>query len=480
MTRAHRYLPALLLALLCPVSFAQSGFDDLPSLGEAAGRIYSPQQDQALGAAFMRELRQSDLILDDVATTRYLQNLGRRLAMHSENPGHSFSFFMVNDERINAFAGPAGYIGVNVGLFLAAETESELAAVLAHEIAHVTQRHLARAFETADKLSLPTTAAILAAILIGTQDGQAGAAALTAASAASLQTQINFTRANEQEADRVGIQTLADSSFDPGGMGRFFERLQKNSRLYGTQPPEFLSTHPVTSNRIAEADTRAAALGKIDVADDIDFRLVRARLRVNTYTDPSQVLADYLRYHGKSGGDTAPERYEYALLLSANDRHQDAVAVLEQLHMADPDRITYRVALGNVLDRLQRHDRARQIYRDTLQLYPGELTVVLPFATSLLDGGQPEEAYTLLSDASTQTGEPQVFRLLAQAAGQTGRKVQTHTAMGEYYLLNGFTQKALDQLELAQRTPGLTDYQASTIQARVDRLKELLEAEKLE
>jgi len=480
MRRSNRRRASLLLALYCPFALAQSGFDDLPSLGEAAGRIYSPQQDQALGAAFMRELRQSDLILDDVETTSYLQNLGRRLSMHSENPGHEFTFFMVNDDRINAFAGPAGHIGVNVGLFVAAESESELAAVLAHEIAHVTQRHLARAFEAADKLSLPTTAAILAAILIGTQNGQAGAAALTAASAASLQHQINFTRANEQEADRVGIQTLADASFDPKGMGLFFERLQKNSKLYGTQPPEFLSTHPVTTNRIAEAETRAASLGKINVPDDLEFQLLRARLRVNTYQNPSQVLADFQRYHGKSGGDTAAERYEYALLLSANDRQQDAVSVLEQLYMADPDRIAHRLALGGVLDKLQRFDKAQAIYQDTLKLYPGELTVLLPYASSLLASTQPDKAYDLLSDASSRSDNPQVYKLLAQAAGLTNRPVQTHTAMGQYYFLNGYTTKAIEQMELAEKSDGLTDYQAAVIQARVARLKELQKAEELE
>jgi predicted Zn-dependent protease len=480
MTRSPRRLAGLILALLCPLALAQSGFDDLPSLGEAAGRIYSPQQDKALGAAFMRELRQSDLILDDAETTSYLRNLGRRLVMHSENPGHAFTFFMVNDERINAFAGPAGHIGVNVGLFVAAESESELAAVLAHEIAHVTQRHLARAFEAADKLSLPTTAAILAAILIGTQDGQAGAAALTAASAASLQHQINFTRANEQEADRVGIQTLAEARFDPHGMGRFFERLQKNSRLYGTQPPEFLSTHPVTTSRIAEAETRAAAFSNIKVQDDLDFQLLRARLRVHTYQNPSQVLADVQRFHGKSGGTTAAERYEYALLLSANERHEEAISVLEQLHMADPDRINYRLALGRVLDRLQRFDKAQAIYQDTLELYPGELTVVLPYAASLLAGNRAEQAYQLLSATSTHADNPQVYKLLAQAAGLTNRPVQTHTAMGQYYFLNGFTKKAIEQMELAERTRGLTDYQAATIQARIARLKEQLKAEELE
>ncbi len=480
MKRLAKRLATLLLALHCSFVLAQSSFDDLPSLGEAGGRIYSPQQDQALGAAFMRELRQSDLILDDAETTSYLQNLGRRLAMHSENPGHSFNFFMVNDERINAFAGPAGYIGVNVGLFLAAETESELAAVLAHEIAHVTQRHLARAFESADKLSLPTTAAILAAILIGTQNGQAGAAALTAASAASLQHQINFTRANEQEADRVGIQTLADSSYDPHGMSRFFERLQKNSKLYGTQPPEFLSTHPVTTNRIAEAETRAATFRNIKVADDLDFQLLRARLRVKTYPNPSQVLADFQRYHGKSGGDTATERYEYALLLSANERHRDAISVLEPLYMADPDRIAYRLALCGILDKLQDFDKAQAIYQDTLKLYPGELTVILPYAGSLLASAQADKAYDLLSDASTRSDNTQLYKLLAQAAGIANHPVQTHTAMAQYYYLNGYTKKAIEQLELAERTTGLSDYQAAMIQARAARLKEMLKTEELE
>ena len=480
MRRPPQRLASLLLALYAPFALAQSSFDDLPDLGEAGGRIYSPQRDQALGAAFMRELRQSDLILDDMETTTYLQNLGHKLTMHSENPGHDFTFFMVNDDRINAFAGPAGHIGVNVGLFLAAESESELAGVLAHEIAHVTQRHLARAFDTADKLSLPTTAAILAAILIGTQDGTAGAAALTAATAASLQQQINFTRANEQEADRVGIQTLADARFDPHGMARFFERLQKNSKLYGSQPPEFLSTHPVTTNRIAEAETRAASFGNVNVPDDLDFQLLRARLRVMTYQNPKQVLADFQHYHGKSGGDTVVERFEYALLLSANDRHREAISVLEQLNTADPDRIAYRLALGNEYDKLQQFDKAQAIYQDTLKLYPGELTVVIPYASSLLADAKAEKAYNLLSETSTHSNSPQVQKLLAQAAGQTHRPVQTHTAMSQYYFLNGYTKKAIEQMELAGRTDGLSDYQASVIQARIARLKELQKAEELE
>jgi len=220
-----RFLMALLLTLSPPATLPQSDFDELPNLGDASGQVISPKQDKELGAYFMRQVRQAGMVLDDAETTAYLQALGHKLAIHSENPGYGFTFFMVNDTSINAFAGPGGYIGANVGLFLAAETESELAGVMAHEIAHVTQRHLARAFQAQERMSLPTTAAIIAAIVIGAAaDPGAGAAALTAASAAGIQAQINFTRSNEKEADRVGIQTLADADFDPYGMPGFFER----------------------------------------------------------------------------------------------------------------------------------------------------------------------------------------------------------------------------------------------------------------
>jgi predicted Zn-dependent protease len=473
-----RTLGAILLSLLAGVTLAQGDFNDLPDLGDSTGLIYSPQQDRALGTAFMRELRQEDLILDDPEATRYLASLGRKLTVHSENPGHGFSFFVVNDPRINAFAGPAGHIGANSGLILAAETESELAAVLAHEIAHITQRHLARAFETADKLSIPTTAAILAAILIGTQNGQAGAAAITAASAANMQSQINFTRSNEQEADRVGIQTLEEAGFDPNGMASFFERLQKNSRLYGTHPPEFLSTHPVTTNRIAEAESRASSYPKVHVADNIDFQLIRAKLRVMSYDNPAQVLSDYQRYHGAEGGDTAAERYEYALLLSANEHYPEAVKVMTALQRADPDRLAYRLALGAIYQRAHEYQQALTVYKSANNLFPGETALVLPYATTLMATGAADTAYQLLLDASnTQPDEPQIYKLLAQAAGDTGNSAQTHTALSQYFYLTGFTDKAIEQLQLAAKTKDLSDYQATRIQARLTQLQTVRKSE---
>ncbi|MDH3872013.1 MAG: M48 family metalloprotease, partial [Gammaproteobacteria bacterium] len=261
---------------------------DLPSIGDSSGSVISPEQEQQLGAAFMRQLRSSGIILEDLEITNYIESLGQRLTVNSEDPARRFTFFVVNEPSINAFAGPGGYIGIHTGLILASESESELAGVLAHEIAHVTQRHLARAYEASERLSLPTMAAMLAAILVASQHSEAGQAAMAAVSAGGMQYQIDFTRANEKEADRVGIQTLALAGLDPFGMPRFFERLQKNSRLYGSRPPEFLSTHPVTTDRIAEATSRAERHTASKQGDSLDFQLVRAKLRVNNYDNPKQ------------------------------------------------------------------------------------------------------------------------------------------------------------------------------------------------
>ncbi|MEN8205794.1 MAG: M48 family metalloprotease [Pseudomonadota bacterium] len=482
MPSSAQLLFALLIALRPAAALPQSNFDDLPNLGDTSGQIISPQQDKALGAFFMRQIRQSGIILEDQETTAYLSALGHKLAIHSENPGFNFTFFMVNDSSINAFAGPGGYIGANVGLFLASESESELAGVLAHEIAHVTQRHLARAFDAQEKMSVPTMAAILASILLGAAtDGSVGAAALMATQAASLQSQINFTRANEKEADRVGIQTLADADFDPFGMPVFFERLQKNSKLYGTRPPEFLSTHPVTLNRIAEATTRAESYPRAKQNNSMGFLLIQAKMRINSYENPKQVLADVQRYKGKSGGESAVEQYEFALLLSKTENHAVAEKVMEKLHKSDPDRIAYRLALARIMTAARQYPQALQVYADTLELYPGEMTVVLPYATTLLSSGQADEAYTLLTDiANRNPTNPQLHKLLAQAAGATGHTVQTHTAMAQYYFLNGYTNQAIEQLKLAEKSSQLTSYQIARIQARMTYLEELLDLEKLE
>src|SRR5512139_1126764 len=263
---------------------------ELPDIGDASAVTLSPEQEARIGKQVMHKLYRANLINEDVALNQYIQNLGYRLSANSGADRQPFTFFIVNDPAINAFAMPGGYIGVNAGLIVASESENELASVLAHEISHVTQHHLARSYEKASKMSLPMTAAVIAAILLGSHDPQAGQAALMASIAGSAQMQLDFTRANEHEADRVGIQLLAQAGFDPRGMSSFFQRLQKETRYYGSGLPEFLSTHPVTSNRIAEAEDRAAQYPPVTLRNSDNYHTVKAQLRIFLSHDVDELI----------------------------------------------------------------------------------------------------------------------------------------------------------------------------------------------
>jgi predicted Zn-dependent protease len=472
----------VLLAVLMSVSFAGAHADavtaDLPSIGDSAGQIVSPEQERQLGAAFMRQLRQQAVVVEDPELNSYIQTLGHRLVAKSDLRPFDYTFFLVKDPAINAFAAPGGYIGVNTGLFLNAQSESELAGVLAHEIAHVVQRHMARTFEAADKLSIPAAAAMLAAILIGTQNSEAGQAALAAVQAGSLQYQINFTRANEKEADRVGINILEDAGYNPLGMPRFFQRLHENARLYGGSPPEFLSTHPVTENRIAESTARAEQFGTSGVTDSLTFQLMKAKLRIAGVQDAATYLTDYARNKKNLSLKPPVEEYELALALEAAGRNDYARKRLQDLHRADPDRITYRLALAQLQLTSHRTDEALKLYADTLKLYPGDATVTREYADALIKAGQPAEARDVLEPLVRSEDHPQpgIYLLLAQAASESGHAWEAHSAMAEYYYLNGQTHDAIEQLTLALEKSDLTFYDSARLEARREELKKEAQA----
>ncbi len=450
--------------------FSHADLADLPSMGDTAGQLISPEQEKQFGESFMRQIRRSGKLVQDPELNDYLQQLGYRLAAASDAPGYGFNFFLVDDPSINAFAGPGGYIGVHTGLLLAARNESELAGVLAHEIAHVTQRHLLRAYEAAQRMSLPTAAALLAAILIGSQDSQAGQAALVGLQAASAQYQINFTRANEHEADRVGIQTLVRSGIDPRGMPDFFERLHQQSRLYGNRLPEFLSTHPVTTSRIAETAARAEAHAGEGRQDSLGFQLARTSLQVESSRQLRDLVADY---EARAEGLGEAERFGYALALWRTGDHEGARRELTRLRQQNPDRLHYPLNLARLELERNQPARALALYEELLQLNPGNVTVTRAYAAALLTHGEPSRARKLLTSL-IQRGEnrqPELYRLLAEAAGKEGRRRESHEATAEYYYLNGQTHAAIDQLELALQVPGLEFYDNARISARLHTFK---------
>ncbi len=450
---------------------------DLPDIGESSGGVLSAEQDRRMGEAFMREMRQRLTLLDDAEVSDYMQALGYRIASHSGDPARDFHFFVVQDPNINAFAGPGGYIGVNSGLILAAESESELASVIAHEIAHVTQRHLARAFEAADKLSVPAAAALIAGILLSTQNSQLGQAALTAAQAGVAQTQINFTRSNEEEADRIGVQTLARAGFDPRAMPAFFERLQQATRYSGSNLPDYLRTHPVTTARIADTRNRAEQYPYRQLGDSLSYRLVRAKLRVLGEKNPKETLKHFAAAV-KQNPDHAAEHYGYAWALLRNgdlpQAREEARALLDQA----PDQPAYALLLAGIELADRRTAQAVSLYEDALKLYPGHHALTLGYGRALLAAGRTREAAALLDKhARARRNDAETYKLLAEARGAAGLTGEAHQALAEHYYLNGDTASAIEQLKIASRLKENDFYQGSQIEARLKELEAQLALE---
>ncbi|MGH8646588.1 MAG: M48 family metalloprotease [Gammaproteobacteria bacterium] len=466
--------------LLLSGAFSAAAFD-LPEIGDPSGAVLSPMQERRLGAAFFREIRRHATIIDDPEVEQYLQTLGASLVAQSDDRGKDYKFFVVQDPVINAFAAPGGYIGVHTGLILNSQNESELAGVLAHEVAHVTQRHMARTFERAGQLSIPVAAAMLGALLLGTQSPEAGQAALAAVAAGSTQFQIDFTRANEQEADRVGIQFLARAGFDPAGMPSFFERLQIANRL--TDPkhiPEFLRTHPVSISRIADSRNRVAQYAPITHTDSLSYHLMRAKLSVATAQEPAEVL----RYYEESlrSGEFYREdvaRYGYALALTAIGEYGKARVQIEALARSPEQDLAYGLAAARLAIADGRAAEGLSLYEKTLALYPDSRPVVLAYVEALLNVSETGKARQLLQ-AYVQRHDPTVtyYALLARAEGQAGFKVESHLAQAEFYYLNGETELAKNQLDIASREASATRYQLERIAARLEILVKELEEEK--
>ena len=323
---------------------------DLPDIGDSAGAVISPEQEYKLGQAFLRDLRSKDMVLDDGEVGQYIQSLGSKLAAQADTQPNPFTFFVVNSNVLNAFAIPGGFIGVHAGLIQETKTESELAGVMAHEISHVTQHHGARMFEAASRLSIPSAVGILGAIALGALNPQAGQAAVAAVMAGQQQYALNFTRANEQEADRIGIQVMAQANFNPQGMADFFERLQTANRFNDPAlVPEFLRTHPVTTNRIAEARDRADHMPHVKVDESDQFQLMRAKIIVQDAKEPRDAVnffASALR-EGQFQNESVA-RYGYALALTHAGDYSKAGIELSKLVQSAPDNVHYQLALARL------------------------------------------------------------------------------------------------------------------------------------
>lgn len=478
------------IALAClALSFSmpflnQANEIELPEIGDSAGAIISPQQEFRIGQSFYWRLQQQVDLVDDPEVADYLSQLGRRLVSNSDAPNLPFMFFMVPDDRVNAFAAPGGFIGVNSGLLLTSQEEDEVASVIAHEIAHITQRHLVRRYERQSQMSFPTTAALIAAALLGAADAKAGAAAITAVQAGTIQSQLSFSRAHESEADNLGMQMLVRSGFNALAMPTFFERLQQANQFHsGKSIPEFLRSHPVTSSRIAESRGRAVQYEtQRQLSDNLQFYLMREKLRVMTASNLSRLHRYYLASieNGSSLNDTAA-RYGHSLVLKAMGRYSQAKNIALDLISEDEDNLSFQLLLADIEMTRGNVDKALPIYQSNYELYSEDYALTVNYAKALLAAKKAERASELLlSQLSAGNNTQQVYKLLARARGDVGDTSQAHNWLAEYYFHAGRLKQAVDQLKLAAKFAEGDKFQSAKINSRLSYVeKALAELEEL-
>ena len=472
---------AVALTALVVVSGAGADEIRLPDMGSPADAVLNKTEEARIGRAIMQQIRASGQLVEDPLINEYISEIGHRIAAQTNDGEQNFTFFVVEDPNINAFALPGGYIGVHTGLIDATRNEDELAGVLGHEIAHVTQRHIARAIHANSRQSILTTALMLGAIVLGASSGSADAtqAAIAVAQGTAVQQQINFTRSNEYEADRIGIAALADAGYDPHGMATFFEVM---SRLQPATPemraPEFLRTHPVTSARIAEARSRAREYPRSLSDDSVSYGISRARILVERFETAAEAVAYYEARDYDNQTDI--ERYGRAAAYQRAGRHVEAMRIFEELLARDQGVIAYHIGLGQTQFSLEMLDRGTDTFERAVELFPRNVPLVIHYGEWLIQLGLAEKAHDMLLDLMNNVPPtPEQVRLLARAANDAGEIAEAYYYLSEYRLMTGDLIGGIGFLRQALAVPDLEEIQRIRFEARIDFIREFMTEEQL-
>ena len=458
---------------------AQVSQDQLPEMGTAAQATLSLEDESRLGRMVMREIRETGALLEDPEVGEYIQTLGLRLSSLAQDGNRDFNFFVIRDPSINAFALPGGFVGIHSGLLLETRSESELAGVLAHEVAHVTQRHIARSLEAQSRTNIVSTAAVLAAILIGAVGGGSSDAtmgAITAAQNMSAQARINFTRENEYEADRIGIGVLANAGYDPNAMPAFFDTMFRRTQLGPDRVPELLRTHPVTSARIAESKDRALQYPPVNVTDSFSYALIKERVRVLSMPRGADTKAYYAAIASGNAPDLSlAQVYGQAVAQIYAGDAGAAIPTLENLRATYPHTMLFHTALGQAQIAAGRMREGLDTLERAHQLAPRNVPVTVRYGEALLQSGRPKKAHEVLLDLFNNVAPTQEqIRLTAKAANAAGDVADAYSYMAEYHLMSGDLLLAINQLELALSVPNLTAQQRSKFVARLQEIREWL------
>lgn len=457
--------------LLAPPLHAEDNPIDLPDLGYSATESLPKKMELSLRYRLLSYVCQE--IVTDPELYYAIDNLGHRVAP----PGTSqqVQYLLIKDPQVNAFSAPGGTIGINTGLMAMVEDEAELASVLAHEIAHFRQHHLARTLANYQRYSAPQIAGTIAALLLSRRSAEVGQAALATTIAASSQMQLNYSRSFEQEADNLAITYLTGTGFNPKGLATFLNRLHNQTKLSSQILSPYLLTHPLTTERIAEAEARMQDLpDKSGNTQNSRFLALQARLRVLTSSPSQDVLGYYRQLQTKKN---PWDRYGYALALHQTGASREGYAMIKELQQKDPDHLGYRLAYGEIATALDEWDQAKQIYEETLALYPDNYPTLMGYAQWWLKKGNPKQALKLIEDY--QRKHPNQLNLndyqtLALAAAQNHQPGISQGYLATYHMGCGNPKTALEHLRLALKDKNLNEKEVSIFSNQIKEISSIL------
>lgn len=471
----RRVAQALIALLVTQTTLAQTVASSLPDLGDPSQSALSPAQEKRIAEEAMRTLRfREPAYLDDPEVEEYLNALGRTLASALPDTGQRFQFFALKDPTINAFAMPGGVIGVHTGLILTAGTESELASVLAHEMGHVVQHHMARMLSRQSNTTAMMLASILVAVLAGRSSPTAAGAVLMSGQAAAIQGQLSYSRDYEREADRVGLSILSGSGFDVRGMPAFFERMYRTTRAMENSAPAYLRTHPLTQDRISDISGRVSQMRAMPHPDSIDFLLVKEKLEV-MQSGPQAAIPRLLAREVKTRQEQSARWYGLARAYLGTVQLDEADKALAELRKLQPDTSMVAMLGADIARAHSRFDEAAGLCAAAAKRYPLRRSAVYCEAESWLAGGKPEDALKVVDPLlRVPSDDYRLYMLQAKAETALGRTALAHRAQAEVYAVQGDLSAAIDQLQLAQRDGGGTFHEQAAIDARLREFRNLV------
>lgn len=475
----HAYLIKLIIILFLFFTIGSSVAANikLPMLGDSSSGIVSNNQEYKLGKAWLQSFRRHVEQHNDPLFQQYLEQLTFDLVIHSELIDRRLTLVLINNPSINAFAVPGGIIGVHTGIFTHAENEDQLASIISHELAHLSQRHYARGVEANKSSSAIALAGLLATIIVSAKAGtDAGMATLSATQAITTDQQLRYSRNNEKEADREGLKIMEKSGRNPRASAEMLEKMMAITRYKGNRLPDFLLTHPMTERRVSDTKSRTIKYQNRNYPDNFDYYIMQARAQVLQHDNPSYSIKFFQQK--LSIGDGHKDAYRYGLAIShasAGDftqAKQIMADLLDNKQNYAPfiyTAIELDILVGDYKDALEKLDAQ-------LRLNPTNYPLRMLHAEALLKTHQYQQSAKVLTALSRQRPEdPNIWYQLAEVSGLAGDIAGVHTARAEYFILVGALENAQRQLKFAIK---LLQQDVKQLAIIKHRLMEIIDMEK--